>query len=262
MLVASSAPAAETKPPAADGLAPQVLGTDDLGIPSVRKPPAPAAPKADAPTTSIEVDASARAVRIPVRVTGSRGVVEWLLASDGRHAGTSVLVTAHTAAQVAEALEKSGLAAGTPPVKVGSDRARPPAGAAVEVALIVRTGDGKTARTPASRLIAPKAGGEEAGPGAWVYVGPRRLEGDGVKVLLPALSGSVVTTNPRDSSACVYWSPAGEDDDAPYVREWYASAASPAVPDGASCLLEIRPAAVAARPEDPPAKPEDPAGKP
>jgi len=243
--MAWGAAGSESPPPgpkASDRLAPVVVGTDDLRTPVADKKP-PAAPAK--PASTIGVDDKTGAVRIPVAPTRARGVVEWLLSSGRKHPAVSVLVTEHSAKDLAAALAKAAYKPGTRPVPVGSDRARPPAGPAVEIDLVVTAPDGKESRTPAARLLASSSGGEPLGEGAWVYVGPQTLREGDADILVTELSGSIVTTNLRDSSAVVYWVPKGEAGSEGYVRTYYAAVPPPAA--GCVCELEIRP--VSPRPE-------------
>ena len=221
---AAAAPAAETRPKEPrtrlDRFKPLILETDDLR--TIRKVEKAGDGDAAKPAAKIQVDAKTRTVRIPVAPTRTRGAVEWLLTACGKHPAASVLVTARAAAEVSAAFAKAGFEAGTRPRPVGSDRARPPSGSAVEITLLAKPLGGKVTRIPAARLLASKSDGTPLGPGRWVYVGPQRI-GDGTdSVLVTELSGSLATTNIRDASAIVYWVPEDRDPE-PYVRACYAS---------------------------------------
>ncbi|MBM4019747.1 MAG: hypothetical protein FJ288_15735 [Planctomycetes bacterium] len=232
-----------------DRFAPVVRGTDDL-VPPV---PAAAAPLPHgrgsdtpaAPVPPVRVDEKARSVRIPARFTGARGVVERLLSAEGKHRGLSVLVTECSVRDVAAALEKMGLLPGVRPEAVGEDRARPPVGRRSSsdevffITVVVRDAEGKEARTPAARFLSRRADGPPltADDGWWVYVGPQVLSEGGAEILVTEFSGSVVTTNLRDSSAVIYWSPPPGGEAAPYVSAFYASAAPTEA--GRPCEVEI-----------------------
>jgi len=240
MIVAAggAAPAAESAK-APDRLPPIVVGTDDIHPDKGKKPPPEAVtPK---PLAPIRVDEKTRTVFVPARFTRAKGVVEWLLSAGPKHPGTSVLVTDHTARVLAEALSRVGLAGGTRPEPVGEERVRPPKGAAVEIDLVVRTADGKETRTPASRFLSEKSGGEPLGEGAWVYAGLQVIREADAEISVTDLSGSLITTNLRDSSALAYWCPKTAEDPAPYVTAYYASSAPPPA-EGEACELAIRPA--------------------
>jgi len=194
-------------------------------------------------TAGIDVDPEGHTVRIPVRATGSRGVVEWLLTSSGRYPQTACLVTFASARRIAQAFAKAGLASGHPPAPVRADAAHPPKGPALRLTLVTRRADGQTVRIPAETLLGATSAGKPLGPGRWVYVGPRSLA-DG-KVLLSELSGSIATTNLRDASAMIYWVPAQETPGPLYVRAYYGRP-KPRLEDAGSFTLEIRPAAAKA----------------
>lgn len=222
-------------------LKPLLVEPDDLRPFTGAKPaPQPSGTaQADRPP-AIAVDVAARTVRIPVRPTRARGVVEWLLAASGKHKALAVLVTDGSARDVADAFAKAGFDGGEHPAPVGDDAARGPAGPAVRLALVARSADGREVRIPAERLLAATSDGKPLAEGRWVYAGPATLD-DG-KVFLSGLSGSVATTNLRDTSAMIYWVPAqAEADGIHYVKAFYARPG--AVPAEASeWVLEIRPA--------------------
>jgi len=236
---APAAPAVRSEAPRDERLAPVVRGTDD--VPRTR--PAPAAgPAAAKPAAAVRADEKARTVRIPARFTRATGVVEWLLSAGAAHPTTSVLVTDCPVGNVAEAMAKIGLAGGTRPQWVGDDRARPPAGTAVTIGIVVKDAAGKESRIPAGRFLSADSGGQPLGEGAWIYVGPQTVREGDSQIVVTDLSGSLITTNLRDSSAMVYWVAKGGSDPAPYVSAYYASGA--ALPGGGEvCEVEVRPAA-------------------
>jgi len=213
------------------------MGTDEAD--SLQKPPKGAPPaKAERPPKPIHVDQEAQSVRLPVRFSQASGAVEWLLSSGQTHQRMSVLVTDHPAKAVAAALAKAGLPAGTPPVGLGEDRVRPPKGTPVDVDVVVTRADGTEIRYPASLFIAASPVGDPAAEGQWVYVGPPVAREGEAEILVTALSGSLVTTNLRDSSALVYWVPEKTEE---FARTFYVSGV-PLPAEGFSCDLEIRPA--------------------
>ncbi|MCX5684983.1 MAG: YdjY domain-containing protein [Planctomycetota bacterium] len=231
--------------PRDERLAPSVFGTDDM-LPHA--PSASAAkPAAAKPAPVSGVDEKARMVRIPARFTRATGVVEWLLSAGAAHPATSVLVTDCPVRDVAGALAKIGLVSGARPQPVGDDRARPPSGSAVAIDVVVRDGAGKESRIPASRFLSARSDGPPLGEGAWIYVGPQAAgEGDS-QIVVTDLSGSLVTTNLRDSSGMIYWTPKTSGGSEPYVSACYAS--STALPGGGgACEIEIRPVSVESRP--------------
>ncbi len=233
----ATAPKEGSAPPSGDNLAPIILGTDEAD--SLRKPPKEAPPAKPARALEpIHVDEEARSVRLPVRFSPASGAVEWFLSSGEKHQRMSVLVTDHPAKAVAAALAKAGLPAGTPPLLVGEDRVRPPKGTPVDVDVVVTRADGTEIRYPASLFIATSSVGEPAADGQWVYVGPPIAREGEAEILVTALSGSLVTTNLRDSSALVYWVPEKTEG---FVRTFYVSGV-PLPAEGFSCELEIRPA--------------------
>jgi len=233
----ATAPKEQSPSPSGDNLAPILVGTDEAD--SLRKPPKEAPPaKAERPPKPIRVDEKARSVRLPVRFSQASGAVEWLLSSGEKHQRMSVLVTDQPAKAVAAALAKAGLQAGTPPLLVGEDRVRPPKGTPVDVDVVVTRTDGTEIRYPASLFIATSSVGEPAADGQWVYVGPPVAREGEAEILVTALSGSLVTTNLRDSSALVYWVPEKTEG---FVRTFYVSGV-PLPAEGFSCKLEIRPA--------------------
>jgi hypothetical protein len=217
---------------------PIVRGTDDAAAPAEGAHP-PTAPAAQAAAT-IKVDEKTRTVHIPVRLTGARGVVEWLLAAGERHKAAAVLVTDGSVADLAAAMARAGLAPGVRPEPVGEDRARPPRGAALAVTLVARDAAGRQKRIPAERLLSRQSGGEPLAEGRWVYAGPQVVQEADAEINVTELSGSLATTNLRDSSAMIYWAPG--DEAAPFVWTYYNSNLPlPEKPE--SWELEIRPAA-------------------
>jgi len=233
----ATAPNEGSPPPSGDSLAPILVGTDEAD--SLRKPTKEAPPtKPERPPKPIRVDEEARSVRLPVRFSQASGAVEWLLSSGEKHQRMSVLVTDQPAKAVAAALAKAGLPAGTPPLLVGEDRVQPPKGTPVDVDVVVTRADGTEIRYPASLFIATSSVGEPAADGQWVYVGPTVAREGDAEILVTALSGSLVTTNLRDSSALVYWVPEKTEG---FVRTFYVSGV-PLPAEGFSCELEIRPA--------------------
>ena len=237
MAAGATTPNEQSPPPPGDNLAPIVVGTDEAD--SLRKPPKEAPPaKAARPPKPIRVDEKARSVRLPMRFSQASGAVEWLLSSGEKHQRMSVFVTDQPAKAVASALAKAGLPAGTPPLRVGEDRVRPPKGTPVDVDVVVARADGTEIRYPASLFIATSSVGEPAADGQWVYVGPPVAREGEAEILVTALSGSLVTTNLRDSSALVYWVPEKTEG---FVRTFYVSGV-PLPAEGFSCELEIRPA--------------------
>jgi hypothetical protein len=218
-------------------LAPILVGTDEAD--SLRKPTKEAPPaKPERPPKPIRVDEKARSVRLPVRFSQASGAVEWLLSSGEKHQRMSALVTDQPAKAVAAALAKAGLPAGTPPLLVGEDHVRPPKGTPVDVDVVVTRADGTEIRYPANLFIATSSEGDPAAEGQWVYVGPPVAREGDAEILVTALSGSLVTTNLRDSSALVYWVPEKTEG---FARTFYVSGV-PLPTEGFSCELEIRPA--------------------
>jgi hypothetical protein len=228
-------------PAARDSLMPIVRGTDDV----MEKPPAtlaaapPAAPQK--PAAPVRVDEKARTVRIPARFTGARGVVEWLLAAGGKHPVTSIFVTDASVRDIAAALARTGLAAGSRPQPAGEDRARPPAGHPVEINVMVRDAGGPETRIPAARFLSRRSGGDPLGDGAWIYVGPQVIREGDANILVTEFSGSVATTDLRDSSAMIYWVPGPGGDTALYFSAYYAS--NVPISAGTACEIEVRPSA-------------------
>jgi hypothetical protein len=244
---ASPVAAAREDAPRDERLAPVVLGTDDAGP---RTPPAsaakPAAVKSETrpgePAQVPRVDEKARTVRIPARFTRATGVVEWLLSVGAAHTATSVLVTDCQVRDVAAALAKIGLASGARPQLVGEDRARSPSGSAVAIDVVVKDGAGKESRTAAGRFLSASSAGRPLSEGAWIYVGPQTVRENESQIVVTDFTGSLVTTNLRDSSAVVYWAPRDGSDPAPYLSAYYASDA--ALPGGGgACEIEIGPTA-------------------
>jgi len=243
-------PAAGSETPAAPDvyrhLKPLVVEQNDLRPFTGGKSDQPSRPAESDDAPPIAMDAVSHTVRIPVRPTGAKGVVEWLLAASGKHPGLAVLVTDCPARAVAAAMVKAELKGGAHPVPVAEDATRAPTGSALRLALVARGADGQTVRVPAERLIAATSDGKPVAAGRWVYAGPATLD-DG-KVLLSGLSGSVATTNLRDASAMIYWVPDRPNGGVHYVKAYYARPGM--VPAEASdWVLEIRPA------EPPPAEP-------
>jgi len=233
-------------PLAGDNLAPILMGTDEARAP--RKTPKEVPPtKPERPPKPIRVDEKARSVRLPVRFSQASGAVEWFLSAGEKHPRMSVFVTDQPAKAVAAALAKAGLPAGTPPLRVGEDRVQPPKGTPVDIDVIVARADGAEIRYPASLFIATSSVGEPATDGQWVYVGPPIAREGEAEILVTALSGSLVTTNLRDSSALVYWVPEKTEG---FVRTFYVSGV-PLPAEGFSCELEIRPADEKAAAEKP-----------
>ncbi len=223
-------------------LKPILVETDDLGTSGRKQPARPDRKGAEATKPAdrpIHVDARTRTVRLPVRPTGAKGVVEWLLTVSGRHQATAVLVTGHPFRAVARAMEKATFARGRHPEPVGTDAARPPRGPALRLTLVAEGPNGRPVRVPAERLLAAGSDGKPLGKGRWVYTGPRTV--DEGRVVLASPSGSVVTTDLRDVHAMVYWVPAEAAGGPVYARAVYARAE--ALPAGTGpWTLEIRPA--------------------
>jgi len=227
-------------------LKPLVMEADKLAPPAGKRPDGDRPAHGDAgPPPAVRVDPKTRTVRVPVRVTRARGVVEWLLSAGVAHTRTSVLVTRCPVRAVARALEQAGLAEGRPPEPVGDDAARPPDGPAVRLTLRFAGADGAPTRLPAEDLLAAASDGTPLPRGRWVYVGPQTLA-DG-KVLLAELSGSLVTTGLRDTSAMIYWVPASSREAPLYVKAFYGR--PEVVPaEAREAVLEIRPVAAKSKP--------------
>lgn len=246
--LAAAAPAAEMRPKEPrtrlDRFKPLVLETDDLR--TIRKGEKADDGDAAKPAATIHVDAKAHTVRIPVAPTRTRGAVERLLTVCGKHAAGAVLVTPCLAADVAAAFAKAGFEAGTRPRPIGADRTRPPSGRVLEIHLIFKPAGGKEKRIPAARLLAAKSDGAPLGAGRWVYVGPQRIDDRTGSVLVTELSGSIATTDLRDSSAMIYWVPKVGDSGS-YARAYYASREALPAKD-AAFELEIREAKTAGPP--------------
>jgi hypothetical protein len=242
---APAMPTAGAEAPRDERLAPAVFGTDEV---RPHAPPASAAkPAAAKPAPAIRVDQKARTVRIPARFTRATGVVEWLLSAGAAHPATSVLVTDCPVRDVAGAMAKIGLMSGKRPQLVGEDRARPPTGSAVAIDIVVRDGAGKESRIPASRFLSTRSDGPPLGEGAWIYVGPQAVREGDSQIVVTELSGSLVTTNLRDSSGAIYWTPKTSGESESYVSACYASTS--ALPNGGgACEVEIRPVEPEARP--------------
>jgi hypothetical protein len=241
-LPAPAAPSPEPEATVPNGMGPIVRGTDDATAPAegAHPPPAPAA-RTSAP---IKVDEKTRTVHIPVRLTGARGVVEWLLAAGDRHKASAVLVTDRSAGEVAAAMARVGLAPGVRPEPVGEDRATIPQGSALAVTVIIKDAAGRPMRIPAERLLSRQSGGEPLAEGRWVYAGPQVVLEADAEINVTELSGSLATTNLRDASALIYWVPAPDDrrtgdEAAPFVLTYYPS--NLLLPEKTeSCDLEIR----------------------
>ncbi|HUX03230.1 MAG: YdjY domain-containing protein [Phycisphaerae bacterium] len=254
MLAAIAATSAAGEPPPGpppEHLAPIILEADDAGGPKPA-PVAEAKPAEEIPP--IRVDEEARSVRIPVRFSRAEGTAEWLLSTGQKHRQMSVLVTDQPAKAVAAALVKAGLPSGKPPAPLANDRVRPPTGTTVELELVVARSDGTETRYPANLFLATSPGGDPVENGRWVYVGPPVAREGEAEILVTTLSGSLVTTNLRDSSALVYWAPNEAEG---YVRSFYLSGV-PLPPEGFACELEIR----ASEPKPPVPIAEESAGAP
>ncbi len=244
----------ETVPP--EGFEPLIVDPTAPARASAETPPTPAerpstppseAPKAPAP----EVDKVARTVRIPVELTGAEGVIEWILGTARAPKASTILVTPCRAQAVADALAAIGLAKGTPPEARGDGPPGPPSGPSLELSLVWHTKE-KPGLLPATRLFAPSPDGRDAGPGRWVYAGPATVREGEATLLVASVSGSLVTTNLRDTSALIYWVPGPGEPGLEALRTWYAAKA-PGVPAGSKPALVVRPAA----PPKPP-KPVEP----
>jgi hypothetical protein len=232
------APAPAPARPREDRWAPLVVGIDEHGRPLKPPPaPSPAAPAAPA----VEIDEKGRAVRIPARLTRAQGVVECLLAAASKRRETAVLVTDCQARDVAAALVKVGLAPGARPEAVGDDRARPPQGPPLQIEIVFKDAAGQETRLPAARLLSRQSARPPLAEGAWLYVGPQIVRDGDVEIHLTELSGNLVSTNLRDTSALAYWVPKATGDPAPYVAAYYASSAP--LPPADTCWVEIRPGA-------------------
>jgi len=230
-------------------LKPLLMEAEPLApLPGKRRGGDSPAPADAAATPAVRVDPKTHTVRAPVHVTHARGVVEWLLSAGERHAETSVLLARCPVRALARALEQAGLAEGGPPQPVGEDAARPPAGPAVRLTLVFAGAEGAPTRLPAEDLLAAGSDGTALPPGRWVYVGPRTVA-DG-QILLAELSGSLVTTALRDTSAMIYRVPASSPGKPLYVKAYYAR--PKAVPSEVTeAVLEIRPAAASSEPREP-----------
>ncbi len=218
-------------------LEPLLMETDDA---SPRKGAGGAADRDGVDPTAVRVAPMAHTVAVPVRVTHARGAVEWLLSAGTTHRRMSVLLARCPVRPLTRALEEAGLSAARPPEPVGEDAARPPEGPAVRLTLRFDAPDGTAGRVPAEDLLAAAPAGTPLPAGRWVYVGPQTLA-DG-KVLLPQLSGTLVTTALRDTTGLIYWVPAAGGEGPRYVESFYARKG--VVPAGVTeAVLEIRPAA-------------------
>ena len=235
-----AAGAAGEAPP--EHLAPIILEPDDAGRPKPAPTDSAGGPSAEA-LPPIRVDAEARSVRIPVRFSRAEGTVEWLLSAGETHRRMSVLVTDQPAKAVAAALAKAGLPTGEPPTPLQEDRVRPPTGTTVELEVVVARPDGTETRYPANLFLATSPEGDPVENGRWVYVGPPIVREGEATLLVTSLSGSLVTTNLRDTSALAYWIPSDAEE---YARSFYLSGV-PLPEEGFACELEIR----AAEPNEP-----------
>jgi hypothetical protein len=259
----TAAPAAGKAGPAAEKigasrLPPMLMGTGDVAATASK-----AGEAAVKPAPTIIVDAKTHTVRATVRFSRAKGVVEWVLSSRKKHPGSSVMLSENSAADFAAAFAKAGYAPGMPPVVYTEDRARPPAGQPVEIDVIVMRADGKTDRAPAASFISMKSSGEPAGEGTWLYVGPQSIREGDAEILVTELSGSVITTNSRDSSAMIFWMPKVSNG-SPSVSATYYVSSIPLPGDDDRCEVEIRPAAVPVVPAVPvaPAVPAAPTVSP
>jgi len=253
MLAAIAATSAAGEPPPGpppEHLAPIILETDDAGGPA---PPQAAEAKPAEEIPPIRVDEDARSVRIPIRFSRAEGTAEWLLSAGQKHRRMSVLVTDQPAKAVAAALVKAGLPSGKPPAPLANDRVRPPKGTPVEIEVVVARPGGVEIRYPANLFLAMSPGGDPIENGQWVYVGPPVAREGEAEILVTTLSGSLVTTNLRDSSALVYWAPNEAEG---YVRSFYLSGV-PLPAEGFACELEIRPSRASGSNEA--AEPNEPA---
>ncbi len=184
----------------------QPVVTDAEGAPDAPDP------KPDAPREAgkVSADPETRTVRIPVRFSGARGVVAWMLSAGKRHRGMSVLVTDRAVREVVAACRQAGLAPGTPPRLRADGRVRPPEGREVELTVITTGADGKETRRPASAFLAASAENAAPGLGRWVYAGPQIAREGASELLVTALSGSLATTDLGDTSALIHWVPAAD----------------------------------------------------
>lgn len=239
LLAAEAGPEARRPTSLLERMTPAVMPTDDVGARA--KAAAAVAAAAAKAASEIRVDEKTQAVRLPVRATRARGVVEWLLQAGRKQAQAAVFITERPAGDLAAAFQKAGWAAGRHPELVSDDKARPPAGLTLRIDVIVRTRDGKETRTPAATYLSAQSDGRPLGEGTWVYAGTQVIRADGTDILLSNLAGSVVTTNLRDSSAMIYWVPKDAPAEGAYVSGYYASAA-PLPEEGATVELELAPA--------------------
>jgi len=237
----SAAPAAKTPAPS-DGLGPVLMGTGDLKLP----PKKPGEGPAVKPPPPIIVDEKTRTVRAAVTFTRTKGVVEWVLSAARKHPAASVMVAENSAKEFAAALARAGYDTGTPPASYADDKIRLPAGQPLEVEVIVTRADGKVDRIPAQRFISTKSAGDPVSGGSWIYVGPQAIREGDADILVTELSGSVITTNLRDSSAMIFWLPRAVEE-SPAAPTYYASSA-PLPGEADRSEIEIRPAAPAASP--------------
>jgi hypothetical protein len=238
---------------------PIVVGTPDAAPPKAAKtPPAKTGDKSaspakpSGPAADIRTDAKSHTVRFSAAF-GRPGVVEWLLTAGLKHAGLAVLSTPHSAQDLARAFATAGFPAGRPPVLAGDDVARPPAGAPVEISVILKGKDGQEVRCPAARLLSEKPRGEPLCEGQWIYVGPQPIREGDAEILVTELSGSVATTNLRDTSAFIYWVPKRTGAE-PSVPTYHTSGAVPIEKDSPG-EVEVRLVAPKASGE-PPAMPK------
>ncbi len=145
-----------------------------------------------------------------------------------------MFVTECSPREVAEALAKIGLSAGQRPQAAGDDPVRPPSGESVRISFVA--GPDK-AEVSADNLLSAKAGGEAVQGNAWVYVGPQVVREGETEVNVTDLTGGLITTNLRDSSALVYWVPSAAAP-SPYAPAFYGSKDAPKA--GATGVLVIR----------------------
>jgi len=203
----------------------------------------PRARPTERPARTVEVDAAAHLLRIPVRPTRTRGVVERLLGVVLRpvemEVSTTVLISEAPVRAVVRAAEKAGLRPGRPPQRVGAEAARPPQGTPVVVTLVGRGPADRTWRVPAEHLLAERANGPPLRAGRWIWTGPQTVGEEGV--LMAEVTGSLATPVLRDTSAVLYWVPAGPGEGGLfYEKAFYARPG--AVPEGPSeWWLEVRP---------------------
>jgi len=233
------APDSERPPAAPAGLVPIVVGTPETLPPGAAKPPPkPAAPRPPEPSPAVRADAAAHVVRFPVTMVRPDGPVDRLVSCELKYAGRSVFTTPCSARDLAKAFDRAGFPAGRPPARAADDHMRPPSGPTVEIALVVRARDGRETRFPAATFLSEEPRGTPLAEGRWVWVGPQVIRDGDAAILMPALSGSVVTTDLGDSSAMAYWVAAGEKAEV-YGLNCYASS-SPRPPQDCTLEIEVR----------------------